>query len=620
MKGRPSHALPGSDDLVALLRAAVVKTMSEDTPTTGGPVAAATEPGSNDLLSAWVAHLEESAGFLSVRGLTLPKLESGIDAWDVVPDRGRRVASNAVLLSEFVERCCAALVQVLCSSDEFDGEEFLRRISKAASSGKAAGEASRKRTVEAFARMWRQGRINLLLAVFWQDRGDAAKALAQATEGIAAAKPFRNSLRTSPQNSIELKRSLEIEFELLLVRAQANGISKNLEDFRNDMKAAAVIRPDSPVWHLVYGFVLQEQPDNRDDAIAHLRLARDAAWSDARVRAQAVHLLANVERGPAGPGEVLEKLRLAQRLYAKAGYLAGEAQLMDTRANVYLWMLQDTGKARDWFTRSLALKEQVGDLRGRAISLGGLGRTELIEGNIERAAECMREDLRISRQLGDVKGINTSLHTLGLAYELAAEFCEDDRTNSYRAQAVECFMQNIEHAREPSHRDPWAHFLALCGFVQLKVDMYRWREASAYVGLMGELVEERPGQLRPHAPSVKTFWSAVVAASSTGDETQRRDGIWRAYRLLAPDAQALRQMSPEERKHADAVRRATQYEQLCALLELRKIRTRKSNEDTLDQSWILEMINRSSEPFFGWMLNRERTGMMDLKEFGGQGA
>jgi hypothetical protein len=71
-------------------------------------------------------------------------------------------------------------------------------------------------------------------------------------------------------------------------------------------------------------------------------------------------------------------------------------------------------EARRLFTESLAIKERLGDLPGRARSHGGLGRSYLRPPrDLARARRHFAEDLEIAAQIGDDGGQSMMHSQLG---------------------------------------------------------------------------------------------------------------------------------------------------------------------------------------------------------------
>jgi tetratricopeptide (TPR) repeat protein len=78
---------------------------------------------------------------------------------------------------------------------------------------------------------------------------------------------------------------------------------------------------------------------------------------------------------------------------------------------------QDRGRlaeAEDWYRRSLAIKEELGNRPGMAASYHQLGRTAQDRGRLEEADDWYRKSLTIKEELGDLRGLAMSYGQLGL--------------------------------------------------------------------------------------------------------------------------------------------------------------------------------------------------------------
>jgi tetratricopeptide (TPR) repeat protein len=71
--------------------------------------------------------------------------------------------------------------------------------------------------------------------------------------------------------------------------------------------------------------------------------------------------------------------------------------------------------ARRYYEESLALRRELGDPRGVAWSLNGLGRVAQRQGDFQAAQQYHEESLTIRRELGDQRGIADCLEELAQA-------------------------------------------------------------------------------------------------------------------------------------------------------------------------------------------------------------
>ena len=62
------------------------------------------------------------------------------------------------------------------------------------------------------------------------------------------------------------------------------------------------------------------------------------------------------------------------------------------------------------YQESLQIKEQIGDLKGKAASLHQMAQVYLTRGDLDRALALYQESLQLKEQIGDLQGKAASLH------------------------------------------------------------------------------------------------------------------------------------------------------------------------------------------------------------------
>ena len=104
----------------------------------------------------------------------------------------------------------------------------------------------------------------------------------------------------------------------------------------------------------------------------------------------------------------------------------GESWTCNSLGNLLLQIGQiDDAKA--FIELSMQIKNRHGDIRGQAVSHGVLGRCYYVQGNMKAAAEEYHEDLRLSRQVGDIGGESQMLSSLGEIALECNDYAEADR-------------------------------------------------------------------------------------------------------------------------------------------------------------------------------------------------
>jgi len=135
----------------------------------------------------------------------------------------------------------------------------------------------------------------------------------------------------------------------------------------------------------------------------------------ARVESSLRYELANlcVTRGDLDRALALyqESLQLKEQI----GDLKGKAASLHAMAQVYLTR-GDLDRALALYQESLQIDEQIGDLKGKAASLHAMAQVYLTRGDLDRALALYQESLQIEEQIGDLKGKASSLHAMAQVY------------------------------------------------------------------------------------------------------------------------------------------------------------------------------------------------------------
>lgn len=77
----------------------------------------------------------------------------------------------------------------------------------------------------------------------------------------------------------------------------------------------------------------------------------------------------------------------------------------------------DFAKSLDYYTRSLKVREEIGDKQGIATSLNNIGFAYRNRGDIAKAMEYLVRSLKIQEEIGDKKVVAASLNNIGLIYK-----------------------------------------------------------------------------------------------------------------------------------------------------------------------------------------------------------
>jgi CHAT domain-containing protein/tetratricopeptide (TPR) repeat protein len=153
--------------------------------------------------------------------------------------------------------------------------------------------------------------------------------------------------------------------------------------------------------------------------------SRDVRPNDRyRVEAQKAYLAGrrlSRQPGPESPVKAVEQYQRALSLWHLADDKYSEAFTHFHIAEAYRTALPDPTSAIDAYNHAIVLQNQVGDSRGEAYSLNGLGYCLANSGDLLGAIESWNRSLLIRQDLNDVTGITSCLTNIGSAYGFLGE-------------------------------------------------------------------------------------------------------------------------------------------------------------------------------------------------------
>jgi signal transduction histidine kinase/tetratricopeptide (TPR) repeat protein len=141
-------------------------------------------------------------------------------------------------------------------------------------------------------------------------------------------------------------------------------------------------------------------------------------------------IVADQEREPERAIELLQK---ALEIFEKMRYVRGQAEVYRSLGRLYHRNRTAWELAQDYFTRSLAILERLGDEYAVARTCYGLGRLCEERGQFDRAAELYLRDMAIVNQVKDYAAMGRVLLRLGHLYLLRSEHV---KAEFYLAQAL----------------------------------------------------------------------------------------------------------------------------------------------------------------------------------------
>jgi tetratricopeptide (TPR) repeat protein len=88
----------------------------------------------------------------------------------------------------------------------------------------------------------------------------------------------------------------------------------------------------------------------------------------------------------------------------------------------------DYDTALDYYGRSLAIQEELGDKRGMGYNLGNIGTVHKNKGDYNKALDYYGRSLAIQEELGDKAGMGGSLNNIGIVHSNKGDY---DKTAEY---------------------------------------------------------------------------------------------------------------------------------------------------------------------------------------------
>ena len=198
---------------------------------------------------------------------------------------------------------------------------------------------------------------------------------------------------------------------------------------------------------------LEEEVSPQALAEAHHRAARHWRWREDRIsqrRQAAIDQLLEARFHHHAAGEIDEAVEVTEWICLQLdtwGAYGREEQLCrevltwvperSQKAAAFQHLLgivaQERGsydEALDWYRKSLAIKEELGDRSGMARSYHQLGNVSYLRGSYDEALDWYRKSLAIKEELGNRSGMAISYHQLGMVAEERGSY--DEALDWYR--------------------------------------------------------------------------------------------------------------------------------------------------------------------------------------------
>jgi tetratricopeptide (TPR) repeat protein len=242
-----------------------------------------------------------------------------------------------------------------------------------------------------------------------------------------------------------------------------------------------------------------------------------------------------------GQGRALDAEGTYRRALAEAAQLGQTTDIQRLTATLHSDLgdaLRQAGRyhdARVEYEESLAIKRQLGDDEGVAVTDGQLGTLALFENKFGEAESRYRQALDTFRRLGDPSKEATARHQLGMVYERANRFPEAEQSYRESARIKEEQGDRVGAARSWNHL---AHVMQLTSrlddaeawytkaLIAVRADGAQALEASLLNNIAGLLESrgDRLGDARDYAEQALTIIRALDPAANE---------IWKTYHILA---------------------------------------------------------------------------------------
>jgi serine/threonine protein kinase/tetratricopeptide (TPR) repeat protein len=239
---------------------------------------------------------------------------------------------------------------------------------------------------------------------------DPEFALAYAGLGQAYANlGYDDQAEQASRKAVDLSENLPAQERYRIEASHAQvtkDYAKAIESYEN---LAKVSPDDSQVQFILAG--LYEATGAFDKAREHYTQVLKADPNDVA----ALLAAGRVENKSGNPQGGLEYLNHALTLAIQLDNLEEKATILQAIGAAY-WLLNKQDEALRRYRESLAIKRQIGDKRGMAMSLDNIAQLQELSGSSGEALKSYQEALELRREIGDKKGVGDTLIDLGGFY------------------------------------------------------------------------------------------------------------------------------------------------------------------------------------------------------------
>lgn len=168
----------------------------------------------------------------------------------------------------------------------------------------------------------------------------------------------------------------------------------------------------------------------------------------------------------------------------KLGLYVGRAYNLQA---TYFYNIGDYTKSMELHRTCMKIREQVGDKKGISSSLSNIGVLYKIQGDFTTAIDYYTKSLKIKEELGDQKGIAISLNNIGNIYSNQMDY----------NKALDCFSRGLSIMEKMKDEMGIAGSLANCGMIYYgKKDFKKAEEYYNRSLVIREKINDKPGIAR----------------------------------------------------------------------------------------------------------------------------
>lgn len=220
----------------------------------------------------------------------------------------------------------------------------------------------------------------------------------------------------------------------------------------------------------------------------------------------------------------LEMLHEAENMFSLLNNQAELGRLYNNIGKIYYQDVKDTTKALDYYERSLAIRESLGNQLGMSIVLANIGSVYSDRGKNSKAFEYFNRSLHISETIGYVEGIVLAKYYMSLDLQFSRKFKESNHLLDT------CLMISKKHGLSnyynPINQARIGNYAALGDYKSLLTEIKIF--SAAYDSLNNEVEDLKYKELN----AKKKLASVQKELTETSEKFNTQNNSLKLYRLL----------------------------------------------------------------------------------------